>query len=326
MRWLLTFALCCSAAQAAERPIALAIHGGAGTIERSQLGAAQEASIRKDLNAALDAGYQVLDDGGEALDAVTAVITRLEDSPNFNAGKGAVFNADGKNELDASIMDGATQRAGAAAGLTHIKNPILLARAVMERSLHVMMIGAGAEVFAKEVGIEFVDPKYFRTEARWQQYLKARELAKNPLAVVPAKNYFGTVGAVALDRNGHLAAGTSTGGMVMKRYGRVGDAPIIGAGTWADDACAVSATGWGEYFIRLNVAHDICARVRYGGADLADAADTVIMERVPALGGDGGVITLDAHGQVRMPFNTSGMYRAAIDGEGKRVVAIYREP
>jgi beta-aspartyl-peptidase (threonine type) len=325
MRWLLVLCFIGSAAQAADRPIAIAIHGGAGTIERSKLGEEQEAAVRKDLEAALDAGYAVLEDGGESLDAVVAVVTRLEDSPHFNAGKGAVFTADGSNELDASIMDGATQRAGAVAGLTRIRNPVLLARAVMEKSVHVMMVGAGAEKFAREVGIEFVEPGYFHTEGRWQQYQEAKAAAQKQ-AAVPRSNYFGTVGAVALDRDGHLAAATSTGGMVMKRYGRVGDAPVIGAGTWADDACAVSATGWGEYFIRLNVAHDICARMRYGGDSLAKAADEVIMNRVPALGGDGGVIALDAKGNVRLPFNTSGMYRGYIDASGKREVAIYREP
>lgn len=326
MRWLSALCFICSAAQAADGPIAIAIHGGAGTIERSTLGEAQEAAMRKDLEAALDAGYAVLKDGGESLDAVTAVVTRLEDSPHFNAGKGAVFTADGTNELDAAIMDGATARAGSVAGLTRIRNPILLARAVMERSVHVMMVGAGAETFAREVGIEFVDPAYFRTEARWQQYLKAKEAAAKPRAQVPRSNYYGTVGAVALDRRGHLAAATSTGGMTLKKYGRVGDAPIIGAGTWADQGCAVSATGWGEFFIRLNVAHDICARMRYGGASLAAAADEVVLERVPALGGNGGVIAIDAKGNLRLPFNTSGMYRGYIDTDGKRAVAIYREP
>ena len=195
----------------------------------------------------------------------------------------------------------------------------------MEKSVHVMMVGAGAERFAREVGIEFVEPDYFRTEGRWQQYLDAKAAAQKQ-AAVPRSNYFGTVGAVALDRKGHLAAATSTGGMTLKKYGRIGDAPIIGAGTWADDRCAVSATGWGEYFIRLNVAHDICARMRYAGDSLAKAADTVIMERVPALGGNGGVIALDSSGNVRLPFNTSGMYRGYIDAKGKREVAIYREP
>ena len=274
-----------SAVACADSPIAIAIHGGAGTIERSELGPELEAAIRSDLKAARDAGYAVLEDGGAALDAVIAVITRLEDSPHFNAGKGAVFTYEGTNELDASLMDGHNLRAGAVAGLTRIKNPILLARAVMERSPHVMMIGAGAEQFAREVGIEFVDPAYFRTESRWQQYLKAKVAESQPIAMVPVRNYYGTVGAVALDRKGQLAAGTSTGGMTLKRYGRVGDAPIIGAGTYADDACAVSATGWGEFFIRLSVAHDICSRVRYGGDDIIHASDEVILQRVPALGG-----------------------------------------
>lgn len=314
-----------AATAAGNGPIALALHGGAGTIERSQLGEVQEAAIRMDLEAALDAGYAVLDQDGSALDAVTAVVTRLEDSPHFNAGKGAVFNAAGQNELDAAIMDGSGQRAGAVAGLTHVRNPILLARGVMERSAHVMMVGAGAETFAREIGIQMVPTSYFRTEARWQQYLKAKAAARRPRAQIPVSNYFGTVGAVALDRRGELAAATSTGGMTLKRYGRVGDAPIIGAGTWADDRCAVSATGWGEFFIRLNVAADICARVRYAGQDLKSAADTVILQRVPALGGDGGVIAIDRQGQVRMPFNTSGMYRAAIDADGTRTIAIYAD-
>lgn len=287
-------------------------------------GLSQEALIRADLKRARDAGYAVLASGGEALDAVTTVITMLEDSPHFNAGKGAVFTAEGTSELDASIMDGSNLRAGAVAGLTRIKNPILLARSVMERSPHVMMVGVGAEIFAREVGMEFVIPDYFRTEARWKQYLDAKAAAARPRAMLPVRNYFGTVGAVALDRNGHLAAGTSTGGMTLKRYGRVGDAPIIGAGTYADDRCAVSATGWGEFFIRLNVAHDICARVRYAGQSIEAASDEVILKRVPELGGNGGVIVLDAKGRVHMPFDTSGMYRAAIDADGRRSVSIYR--
>lgn len=324
MRYMLLSAILFCSCASADQPIALAIHGGAGTILKSEIGDSREAAIRADLNAALDAGYKVLEDGGEALDAATAVVVRLEDSPYFNAGKGAVFTADGRNELDASIMDGATRRAGAVAGLTRIKNPILLARAVMERSPHVMMIGAGAEAFAQDMKLEFVAPAYFKTEHRWQEYLNAKAKAAQPRAALPISNYYGTVGAVALDGKGHLAAATSTGGMVMKRYGRVGDAPIIGAGTFADERCAVSATGWGEFFIRLNVAADICARVAYGNSSVADAADEVVLNRVPALGGNGGVISLDAKGRVSMPFNTAGMYRAAIDGEGKRVVAIYR--
>jgi beta-aspartyl-peptidase (threonine type) len=309
----------------AESPIAIAIHGGAGTIERSKLDEVTEAAIRADLAAALDAGYAILVEGGTAQAAVIAAVTRLEDSPHFNAGKGAVFTSDGRNELDASIMLGNGQRAGAVAGLTRVKNPILLAEAVMQRSPHVMMIGAGAEAFAKEIGIELVEPGYFRTEGRWQQYLDWKAKQGQPRAQPRKDRYFGTVGAVALDRRGDLAAATSTGGMTGKRYGRVGDAPIIGAGTWADAGCAVSATGWGEFFIRLAVAHDICARVRYAGADIQEASEEVILRQLPALGGNGGVIALDAKGRISQPFNTQGMYRGAIDGRGRRTIAIYAD-
>jgi beta-aspartyl-peptidase (threonine type) len=254
---------------------------------------------------------------------VTRAVTLLEDSPQFNAGKGAVFNADGVNELDASIMEGPTRRAGAVAGLHRIRNPIQLARAVMEKSVHVMMVGDGAEQFAKSVGIGFVDPAYFRTEERWQQLLKARADEKKQ-ASLPSTAYFGTVGALARDAKGGLAAATSTGGMTNKRYGRVGDTPIIGAGTWADEGCAVSATGWGEYFIRSAVAHDICARVAYRGDSVAKAAADVLAA-VARLGGDGGVIVLDRNGQVAMPYNSDGMYRGTIDSDGKVTISIYAE-
>lgn len=306
---------------------ALVIHGGAGTLSRAELTPEIESQVRAALNAALDAGQTVLDAEGSALDAVEAAIVVLEDSPLFNAGRGAVFNAAGVNELDASIMDGATLRAGAVAGLHRTRNPVRLARAVMEQSRHVMLIGEGAEAFGQSVGIQMVEPSYFHTEHRWKQLLEARakEQAGAALALPPSA-YFGTVGAVALDRSGRLAAATSTGGMTNKRWGRVGDAPIIGAGTYANAYCAVSATGWGEFFIRLNVAHDICARVVYRGDRLARAADEVVLKRVPALGGDGGVIALDAKGRIAMPFSTSGMYRASIDRNGKRHVAIFREP
>lgn len=309
---------------AAEPPVALVIHGGAGTMSREALTPEREAAIRADLNRALDAGHGVLAAGGSALEAVSAVIVILEDSPHFNAGKGAVFNAEGVNELDAAIMDGAGQRAGSVAGVHRVKNPIRLARAVMERSPHVMLVGDGAEAFARSVGIELVDPSYFRTEERWRQLqdAKAREAAK---AVLPRAYYFGTVGAVALDRQGHLAAATSTGGMTNKRWGRVGDTPIVGAGTWADAQCGVSATGWGEFFIRLNVAHDICARVAYRGDGLQAAAEEVVMRRLPELGGDGGVIALDAKGHIAMPFNTQGMYRAWIKPDGSRGAAIFKD-
>jgi L-asparaginase / beta-aspartyl-peptidase len=313
-------------ATAAPAPTALVIHGGAGTMSRADLTPALEKEIRAALEQALDAGHAVLATGGSSLDAVSAAVVVLEDSPHFNAGKGAVFNADGVNELDASIMDGATLKAGAVAGLHRVKNPIRLARAVMERSVHVMLIGDGAETFAKSVGIELVDPSYFRTEHRWEALQKAKAAEKAGASVrLPASAYFGTVGALALDTDGHLAAATSTGGMTNKRWGRVGDAPIIGAGTYANAQCAVSGTGWGEYFIRLSVAHDICARVAYRGDTLAAAADEVVMKRVPELGGDGGVIALDAGGRIAMPFNTGGMYRAWIHPDGSRGTAIFRD-
>jgi beta-aspartyl-peptidase (threonine type) len=317
--------LAASNAQAAG--IVLAMHGGAGAIPRAELSEEKEAAIRADLEAALRAGAKVIADGGSSLDAVTRAVVMLEDSPHFNAGKGAVFNADGINELDASIMEGHTRRAGAVAGLHRIRNPITLARAVMEKSVHVMMIGEGAEKFAKSVGIEFVDPSYFRTEARWQELLKARELEKAKAQAglpLPPSAYYGTVGAVARDRDGHLAAATSTGGMTNKRFGRVGDVPIIGAGTWADDGCAVSSTGWGEMFIRSAVAHDICARMAYRGDSVGKAADAALAE-VARLGGNGGVIVLDARGNAALPFNSGGMYRGTIDADGKVSIAIYAE-
>lgn len=311
-------------AMAATPVTAMVIHGGAGTISRESLTPEREKAIRADLDRALDAGQAVLGAGGAALDAVTAAVQVLEDSPYFNAGKGAVFNADGVNELDSAVMDGHGQRAGAVAGVHRIRNPVLLARAVMEKSPHVMLVGDGAEAFATGIGMALVDPSYFRTEERWQQLQDAKKRTSAGIAL-PRRYYFGTVGAVALDANGHIAAATSTGGMTNKRWGRVGDAPIIGAGTWADTGCGVSATGWGEFFIRLNVAHDICARVAYRGDALKDAADAVVMRRVPELGGDGGVIAIDAKGDIAMPFNTAGMYRAWIDRDGRRGTAIYSE-
>lgn len=303
---------------------ALVIHGGAGTLSREAIGAELDAEIRADLNRALDAGEAVLKEGRPSLDAVVAAVRVLEDSPHFNAGKGAVFTHEGRNELDASIMDGASLRAGAVAGVHTVRNPITLARAVMEHSPHVMLIGEGAERFAAERGIERVDPDYFRTERRWQQLQDVLKRERAQAAIAPS-TYFGTVGAVALDHSGKLAAATSTGGMVNKRWGRVGDAPIIGAGTYADARCGVSATGWGEFFIRLAVAHDICARMRYAGASLASAADAVVMDEVPKLGGDGGVIAMDASGAIRMPHNTAGMYRGWITVDGERGVAIFAD-
>jgi beta-aspartyl-peptidase (threonine type) len=319
----LSFALPLSAA-AAEPRFALVIHGGAGTLSREAISAETDAAIRADLHRALDAGSAVLSKGGVSLDAVVASVKVLEDSPYFNAGKGAVFTHEGHNELDASIMDGATRRAGAVAGLRTVRNPIDLARAVMEQSPHVMLIGEGAERFARERGIEQVDAAYFRTEQRWKQLQGVLERERAQASIEPS-TYFGTVGAVALDQSGRLAAATSTGGMVNKRWGRVGDAPIIGAGTYADDGCGVSATGWGEYFIRLAVAYDICARMRYGRQSLAVAADAVLLQEVPKLGGDGGVIAMDASGAIRMPFNTAGMYRGWITVDGQRGVAIFAD-
>jgi len=300
----------------------LVIHGGAG-VERAGLSAEEEAQARKALAAALRAGYAQLKAGKPAVDAVTAAIQVLEDAPQFNAARGAVFTHDGKNELDASIMDGFSGRAGAIAGVHRVRNPILLARAVMEHSKHVMMVGDGAEVFAAEQGIELVDPSYFRTEKRWQQLQKALAEEAAQARVERPLDYFGTVGALALDAQGKLAAGTSTGGMTNKRYGRVGDSPIIGAGTWADERCAVSGTGWGEFYIRSAAAHEICARVRLAGQPLARAAEAVIDRDIPKAGGDGGAIALGADGSVAFPFNTEGMYRGWIGADGVPHVAVF---
>lgn len=310
----------------AASPI-LVIHGGAG-VERASLTAEEEKVARAALERALRAGHAALEAGKPAVDAVTAAITVLEDDPSFNAARGAVFTHDGKNELDASIMDGATRKAGAIAGVHTVRNPILLARAVMERSPHVMMVGQGAEDFAREQGIALVDPSYFRTEKRWRQLqdaLKA-EASKTKSAVAdprPGRKYTSTVGALALDKDGRLAAGTSTGGMTNKRYGRVGDSPVIGAGTYADARCAVSGTGWGEFYIRTAAAHDICARMAYLGEGPAQAGEAVINRAIPALGGDGGAIVLSAQGQPAFPFNTEGMYRGWIGADGVPHVAVF---
>ena len=324
--------------QGPQKPrLGFIIHGGAGVIKRGSLTPEREKQYRDKLEEALLAGYKALQSGKSSLDAVEIAIRMLEDSPLFNAGKGAVFTADGKNELDASIMNGKTLAAGAVAGLRHVKNPITLARAVMEKSPHVMMIADGAERFAKEQGIELVDEKYFWTQERWdslQRILKQeKEKAAEPkpkgvssnLAELPY-NKFGTVGAVALDKDGNLAAGTSTGGMTNKKYGRVGDAPIIGAGTYANnDSCGVSATGWGEFFIRIGVARDICALMEYRAMPIQAASDLVIKQKLQKLGGDGGIIGLDKFGNIAISFNSEGMYRAYIDSAGKPVVEIYKD-
>jgi beta-aspartyl-peptidase (threonine type) len=325
-----------------EKRFKLVIHGGAGTILKSRMTAEREAAYRAALAEALQTGHAVLKRGGSSLDAIEATIKVLEDSPLFNAGKGAVFTSEGTNELDASIMDGATLKAGAVAGVKRIKNPISLARLVMEKSPHVFMVGEGAEIFARQNGIEWIDPKYFYTEGRWKQLEEAKRKEKqqnDPAAKPdPAKadrkigslttndEKFGTVGAVALDKNGNLAAGTSTGGMTNKKFGRVGDAPIIGAGTYANNStCAISATGHGEYFIRSVVAHDIAALMEYRGLSLKEAADLVVMKKLVTIGGEGGIIAIDKDGNHAMPFNSPGMYRGFIDADGKVVVEIFKE-
>lgn len=314
--------------------ITLVIHGGAGTITRENMTSDKEKAYKEVLNQALETGYTILQKGGSSLDAVEATVRVMEDSPLFNAGKGAVFTNEGKNEMDAAIMDGRTRNAGAIASVTTIRNPITAARAVMEKSEHVMMIGTGAEKFATEKGIAIVDPSYFHTETRYQQLQKLKDKEKTELdhngsgsneKIFIEGNKFGTVGAVALDANGNLAAATSTGGMTNKRYGRVGDVPIIGAGTFADNAtCAVSATGHGEYFIRSVVAHDIAALMEYKQYSVKKAADEVVMKKLVKRGGEGGVIALDRNGNFAMPFNSAGMYRGYIKN-GKREVAIYKD-
>lgn len=306
----------------AESPVAIAIHGGAGTIERGRLSDEQEARIRGALSAAVEAGHQVLSEGGSALDAVTTAVRLLEDAPEFNAGRGAVLTFDGTVELDASIMDGATLAAGAVAGMSGVRHPIEAARRVMTESPHVMLVGSGADTFARAQSLEFKDPDWFITEFRLEQ-LRALQ-ARQDAGLELSEDWFSTVGAVALDANGNVAAATSTGGMTNKRWGRVGDSPIIGAGTYADNrSCAVSATGHGEYFIRHVVAHEICARVRLSGVSLAQAADAVVNGVLREAGGEGGIIAVDPAGNISMPFNTAGMYRAAIDVEGQLHVAIY---
>lgn len=305
---------------------AIVIHGGAGTILREQMTPEREAAYKQALNIALDIGEKILKDGGSAMDAVEQTIRSLEDNPLFNAGKGAVFNHAGKNELDASFMDGATRNAGAVGGVTIVKNPITLARAVMERSPHVMLTGRGAEAFAIENGIDTVAPSYFFTQERWDALQRALAAEKREQGGAPAKNSqkMGTVGCVARDKRGNLAAGTSTGGMTNKRWNRLGDSPVVGAGTFADNnTCAVSCTGHGEYFIRYVVAYDIAALMEYKGLSLMDAANTVVMDKLVKAGGEGGLIAVDKYGNVALPFNSEGMYRG-YSRPGERLVEIYR--
>lgn len=293
---------------------ALVLHGGAGNMNFENVPEERQVQFKNALDSALQLGLDVLKEGGASIDAVEVVIHCLEDNPLFNAGKGAVFTSEGKNELDASIMTGHDMNAGAVAGVTNIKNPISAARAVMEQSEHVMLAGKGAEVFAEQMGLEIVDPSYFYTEKRFESYQRAL-----------AKEKHGTVGCVALDRKGNLCAGTSTGGMTNKKYGRVGDAPIIGAGTYANNAtCGISATGHGEFFIRWAVAHDISALMEYKGYDVEAAAKEVVEKKLVEVGGSGGVICLDRFGRTAMITNTSGMFRAYGNSEGDRVVAIFK--
>jgi len=309
-----------------KKKFALVIHGGAGVVSRDSIPDADAELMQADLDHALDAGYAVLSNGGHAIDAVTAAIVVLEDSPWFNAGKGSVFNSDGGHELDASVMEGHTRRAGAVAGVSSIKNPILLARSVMEKSEHVMLASDGAERFADtQPDIDRVDPAYFDTDKRRQQLEAAKALEVQQAVHTVQGTYFGTVGAVALDQHGHIAAGTSTGGMTNKKWSRVGDSPIIGAGTFATEKCGVSGTGWGEFYIRAVAAHDICSRVEYRGDSLIQAAEDVINKIIPAMGGDGGAIALDCEGNIAMPFNTAGMSRGWINPDGSRGTAIFKD-
>ena len=309
----------------------IVIHGGAGTILKENMSDSLENAYKEVLERAVKTGYQILLNGGTSLEAISKSINVMEDSPLFNAGKGAVFTNNETNELDASVMVGNTLDAGAVAGVTRIKNPIDLAVKVMTSSPHVMLSGQGAEQFAVEQGFTLVDPSYFYTESRYKSLQKAKEIEKknNDKGSSVIENYkdskYGTVGAVALDKYGNLSAGTSTGGMTNKKWNRIGDAPIIGAGTYANNkTCAVSSTGWGEYFIRAVVAHDISALMEYKNWPLKKAAFEVIQKKVPAMGGDGGIIGIDNKGNMTMEFNTPGMYRASINAKGELYIGIYK--
>ena len=308
---------------AEEPPVAIALHGGAGTIERARMTPEQAMAYSRFLDEAIVEGHRQLKAGAVGLDVVVNIIQRMEDSPLFNAGRGAVYTWEGHHELDASIMHGAELDAGAVAGVTTVKSPIALARAVMERSPHVMLASRGAERFAAEHGFEEVPEGYFDTERR-QEALEAYKRARQA-GLSPKSDYkFGTVGVAVLDTMGNLVAGTSTGGMTGKRWGRIGDAPVIGAGTYANNAsCAVSATGHGEYFIRHTVARDVCARMELAGETLSQAADEVVNKTLVEAGGDGGIIAVDAKGNVALTFNTPGMYRASINASGEKVVGIF---
>ena len=326
---IVTFSLMMSA----QKKYVLVIHGGAGTILKSNMTTEKENAYKAKLTEALKAGYAEIQKGNTSIDAVAASIMIMEDSPLFNAGKGAVFTADGKNELDASIMYGKDKSAGAIAGVHTVKNPIKTAIAVMQKSEHVMLSGVGAEQFAKEQNLEIVDPKYFWTKDRWEGLQKLKQKEQSNINKKVSQNTlpesyeidqkFGTVGAVALDKSGNITAGTSTGGMTNKKYGRIGDAPIIGSGTYADSQVGISATGWGEYFIRATAARTIAAKMEYQKKDVKTAAQETIDE-IEKMGGDGGLIALDKDGNIAMPFNTAGMYRGAITEKGEILIEIYK--
>jgi beta-aspartyl-peptidase (threonine type) len=323
---------------ASDKKIGLAVHGGAGTIERSSMTPERESEYRAGIERALKAGYEILKRGGSSLDATEAAVRVLEDDPHFNAGRGSVFTSAGTNEMDASIMDGKTQKAGAVTNLRHVRNPISLARLLMDKSEHalkspkvgpVLLAGEGAEAFAKENGIELVDEKYFFTQERWDALQKVKDAAKSGADgkkkyIITAQDRHGTVGAVALDQHGNLAAATSTGGTTNKRSGRIGDSPIIGAGTYANNrTCAVSCTGDGEFFVRAVVAHEVSALMEYRGMKVADAGKAAL-DKARELGGEGGLIAIDKEGNIALPFNSSGMYRGYVDPNGKFIVEIYR--
>ena len=337
--WIIRFLLCvplvyaCSSSAVSEeiseetikKDWAIVIHGGAGNFDSTDFTRQQIERYKTELQSALDLGKMVLSEGGDAVDVVEYVIKELEDCPLFNAGRGAVFTAKGANELDASIMDGRDLNCGSVAGITNIRNPITAARAVMDHSPHVFLSGPGATSFALETGLEWADSSFFKTERRWNRFLELRGEEMAFFEANPSIKKFGTVGCVVLDMNGNLSAGTSTGGMMMKRHGRIGDSPVVAAGTYADNStCAVSCTGHGEYFIRAAVAHDLSARMGYGGQTLVEAAEEVIHVKLVDMGGEGGLIAIDANGEIHTAHNTSGMFRAFSDSEGEERVLLFK--
>lgn len=306
--------------------LTIAIHGGAGTILKSSMTTERELAYKKALDSALSSGYSILESGGSALEAVEYAVIELENSPLFNAGRGSVFTSEGKHEMDASIMEGNKLNAGAVSMVRGVKNPVSLARLVMEKSGHVFLVGEGAESFARALKCEFKDDDYFYDELRYQQWLEVKGTDKIQLDHTSMKNEkFGTVGAVACDKDGNLAAATSTGGMTNKRFGRVGDSPMIGAGNYANNkTCAVSCTGSGEFFIKGVVAYDVSCLMEYKGLSLSEACDQVVHQKLMQMGGDGGLIAIDSKGNIAMPFNTEGMYRASLNSNGERLIAIYK--